>query len=216
MADTGIELKKLTNWFVNNRKRFWKPRVEAKLQQEAARATPSPRRLHVVSPSHQHSSSSANSSITRSSSASFLDMTTRPTTSANTALPTNVSFVSSDTLAEFIAAGKPRSVSVTASSIAESDTSSLSSDHTAEESINADEVDKVNGTVKRTETVDVHVLCPTDPDKMPSLEDVSILPNIPSARILKTYRNCVVAYRFPLTEESDKKMVSDHFEAFGK
>lgn len=31
MADTGIELKQLTNWFVNNRKRFWKPRVEAKL-----------------------------------------------------------------------------------------------------------------------------------------------------------------------------------------
>ena len=32
MADTGIELKQLTNWFVNNRKRFWKPRVEAQLQ----------------------------------------------------------------------------------------------------------------------------------------------------------------------------------------
>ena len=35
MADTGIELKQLTNWFVNNRKRFWKPRVEARLQQHA-------------------------------------------------------------------------------------------------------------------------------------------------------------------------------------
>ena len=28
MADTGIELKQLTNWFVNNRKRYWKPKVE--------------------------------------------------------------------------------------------------------------------------------------------------------------------------------------------
>mmetsp|Transcript_1797 Transcript_1797/g.3879 ORF Transcript_1797/g.3879 Transcript_1797/m.3879 type:complete len:515 (-) Transcript_1797:589-2133(-) len=36
MAETGIELKQLTNWFVNNRKRFWKPRVEAKLQQKYA------------------------------------------------------------------------------------------------------------------------------------------------------------------------------------
>ena len=27
MADTGIESKQLSNWFVNNRKRFWKPRV---------------------------------------------------------------------------------------------------------------------------------------------------------------------------------------------
>mmetsp|Transcript_21206 Transcript_21206/g.29710 ORF Transcript_21206/g.29710 Transcript_21206/m.29710 type:complete len:403 (-) Transcript_21206:297-1505(-) len=35
MRDTGIELKQLTNWFVNNRKRYWKPRVEARLQQQA-------------------------------------------------------------------------------------------------------------------------------------------------------------------------------------
>lgn len=34
MAATGIELKQLTNWFVNNRKRFWKPRVEARMQQQ--------------------------------------------------------------------------------------------------------------------------------------------------------------------------------------
>ena len=43
MADTGIELKQLTNWFVNNRKRFWKPQVEAKfrkpLVQEEQEAT---------------------------------------------------------------------------------------------------------------------------------------------------------------------------------
>lgn len=34
MVDTGIELKQLTNWFVNNRKRYWKPLVEAKLQKQ--------------------------------------------------------------------------------------------------------------------------------------------------------------------------------------
>lgn len=28
MKDTEIELKQLTNWFVNNRKRYWKPKVE--------------------------------------------------------------------------------------------------------------------------------------------------------------------------------------------
>eukprot|EP00970_Alexandrium_tamarense_P015004 scaffold4566_cov103-Alexandrium_tamarense.AAC.1 len=32
MAKTGIELKQLTKWFENNRKRYWKPRVEAQLQ----------------------------------------------------------------------------------------------------------------------------------------------------------------------------------------
>ena len=41
MADTGIELKQLTNWFVNNRKRYWKPRVEA-----AAAGTPT--KQHVA------------------------------------------------------------------------------------------------------------------------------------------------------------------------
>ena len=34
MADTGIELKQLTNWFVNNRKRYWKPRVEARIKNQ--------------------------------------------------------------------------------------------------------------------------------------------------------------------------------------
>ena len=38
MKDTGIELKQLTNWFVNNRKRYWKPRVEARLQHQAQAA----------------------------------------------------------------------------------------------------------------------------------------------------------------------------------
>lgn len=39
MKDTGIELKQLTNWFVNNRKRYWKPRVEARIQQQAHATT---------------------------------------------------------------------------------------------------------------------------------------------------------------------------------
>ena len=42
VADTGIDLKRLNNWFVNNRIRFWKPRMEAlqkkrKLEIEAAK-----------------------------------------------------------------------------------------------------------------------------------------------------------------------------------
>jgi hypothetical protein len=34
LADTGIELKRLNNWFVNNRIRYWKPRMEALQQQQ--------------------------------------------------------------------------------------------------------------------------------------------------------------------------------------
>ena len=34
VADTGIEIKRLNNWFVNNRIRFWKPRFEAMQKQQ--------------------------------------------------------------------------------------------------------------------------------------------------------------------------------------
>ena len=50
MADTGIELKQLTNWFVNNRKRFWKPRVEARLQQHEGSSSGSGAALATVVP----------------------------------------------------------------------------------------------------------------------------------------------------------------------
>ena len=38
IKETGITMKQLTNWFVNNRKRYWRPRVEARLQQQAQAA----------------------------------------------------------------------------------------------------------------------------------------------------------------------------------
>jgi hypothetical protein len=57
MADTGIELKQLTNWFVNNRKRFWKPRVEARLQHQAhvhvVTVAAAPSAVHLVTPGTQ-------------------------------------------------------------------------------------------------------------------------------------------------------------------
>jgi hypothetical protein len=34
VAETGIELKRLNNWFVNNRIRYWKPRFEALQKQQ--------------------------------------------------------------------------------------------------------------------------------------------------------------------------------------
>lgn len=46
MNDTGIEMKQLTNWFVNNRKRFWKPRVEAQMQNQV-KTSPAPVRKRI-------------------------------------------------------------------------------------------------------------------------------------------------------------------------
>ena len=34
LSDTGIDLKRLNNWFVNNRIRYWKPRIEALQKQQ--------------------------------------------------------------------------------------------------------------------------------------------------------------------------------------
>lgn len=49
MADTGIEPKRLANWFVNNRKRYWKPRVESKLHKYNAPAGSLPSLNQVAS-----------------------------------------------------------------------------------------------------------------------------------------------------------------------
>eukprot|EP00970_Alexandrium_tamarense_P002786 scaffold390_cov191-Alexandrium_tamarense.AAC.1 len=48
MVETGIELKQLTNWFLNNCKRYWKPREKAKLQMNYYNAfmTPPPPPLY--------------------------------------------------------------------------------------------------------------------------------------------------------------------------
>lgn len=39
VLETGIELKKLNNWFVNNRIRYWKPRMEALQKQQPSQPT---------------------------------------------------------------------------------------------------------------------------------------------------------------------------------
>lgn len=57
MKETGIELKQLTNWFVNNRKRYWKPRVEARLQHQASAVqahAAAVAAVHAAQQAHQH------------------------------------------------------------------------------------------------------------------------------------------------------------------
>ena len=43
MAETGIELKQLTNWFVNNRKRYWTPREQQPTTNGASNPAPAQR-----------------------------------------------------------------------------------------------------------------------------------------------------------------------------
>jgi len=68
MADTGIELKQLTNWFVNNRKRYWKPRVEARLHHQAQAQAATTPTIPTVAPSQEANSRSSDSSSDSSNS----------------------------------------------------------------------------------------------------------------------------------------------------
>jgi len=223
MEDTGIELKQLTNWFVNNRKRYWKPRVEARLQtQGQVNAVVSPQ----ASPSKRRSSS-ASIATTTSEKASVVDVVERPSRTRITlsldkkvktpaAVPsTTVAAVTQDsspvTVAPLI-----RRVSTVSLQHMVSDSSSnasvYSSDSASVFSANEDDYayESANeetfhdGSVGRTETVDVHILKPLNGRK-PTIADVSILSTVPKERILCTYENCALSYRFPLGSIQDRK-----------
>jgi len=201
MDDTGIELKQLTNWFVNNRKRYWKPRVEARLQQQAAVAAVSPTKIVQAA-----------STVTPYIA---LDMTkppqvsVSPSPSQHTRDGTSVNMVNASAFVSFDRSRSPRAVSIGSSSFAsESDNASLSND--TDDDLTDDIVDEVDADsqmVKRTETVDVHILRPTGDDPLPTLEDVSILANVPSDRIMQSYDGCTLSYRFPVEGFSDQKKV---------
>lgn len=77
MADTGIELKQLTNWFVNNRKRYWKPRVGA------GAAAAGPTAAAAGSGGSAMIATAAGAAAAASSSSSSLDLRHRRTQQAN-------------------------------------------------------------------------------------------------------------------------------------
>jgi hypothetical protein len=61
--------------------------------------------------------------------------------------------------------------------------------------------------IKRTETLDVHILRPSGSDPIPTLADVTVLSNVPSDRIIKSYESCTMSYRFH-EGDFDRKKVS--------
>jgi hypothetical protein len=198
MADTGIELKQLTNWFVNNRKRYWKPRVEARLQQKQVQAPPTmpPATTALIKPSGSLQQLAALDVVQHSNQSRFEKTDER------------VKFVAQDNVTAFMPS--PRSsrhvVSDASSASVSSETASVFSAN--DEDFGSDLNDEVaDGSVARTETVDVHILRPLSGPE-PTIADVSILPNVPSERILCTYENCELTYRFPVDSIQDRKKVS--------
>jgi hypothetical protein len=175
MKETGIELKQLTNWFVNNRKRYWKPRVEARLREQA------------------QLESSNNAALT--SSPLLIKPRGGGSFSSKTVQLNNIS------LGDIVSTGvvpstlEPLGASVR---VVISEQSSFAS----ESSISSDDESAVRTTKEpvvlqhsKTEMVNVHILRPTD-GSQPSLSDVSTLSNVPAERILRTYQNCALTYRY--------------------
>lgn len=199
MADTGIELKQLTNWFVNNRKRYWKPRVEARLQQQAqaqvAAVVATTNMSHVISPAGGDRATFTVPPQQAVVGAPYiaLDMTkpiaAKPsqTSNSNESTPT---IIPSDGISAIIPASM-RAVS-DASSSGSDENSSLTD---AQESLENGVEFSDSPTVTRTEVVDIHILNPISGDTQ-TIEDVSILPNIPSSRIIRSYHKCVLEYSF--------------------
>mmetsp|Transcript_15062 Transcript_15062/g.22164 ORF Transcript_15062/g.22164 Transcript_15062/m.22164 type:complete len:384 (-) Transcript_15062:261-1412(-) len=212
MVDTGIELKQLTNWFVNNRKRYWKPRVEARLQQQAqsqvAAVVATTNISHIVSPAGGDRPTFTVSQQAVGASYIALDMTkplaARPSQSpGNENRPT---IIPSESMSSFIPAPSARAVSDESQSDSDENASLADSQGSMENEVN-DEIDNATGTITRRESVDIHVLSPLSGD-VPTIEDVTILPHVQAARILKSYHNCVMTYSFQKMSEERKKIQS--------
>ena len=220
MADTGIELKQLTNWFVNNRKRYWKPRVEARLQQQAhaaaavaqvqaaaaavAAVTAVSRQASPVTPE-----SGFRPTLTVQPSNSFVSFDLCSPRSSTPRKAREISMVSPD-FSRFLPSAQSSvhavSEASSASSVATSESNdsmdSSSGDDLGSASATEDAV--ASGIVSRTEMVDVHILRPISGGK-PTIEDVTVLSNVPRERILKTFKDCSMDYQFP---RFDQKKVS--------
>lgn len=233
MADTGIELKQLTNWFVNNRKRFWKPRVEARIQQEtgspvvpAAPSVPTTAEVNVP-PSLKRKSSSpslivgapaplAPQEVTQEQLMTNLAASTTSLIRRVSAASLHAMVSDIDTSSSGSSSGSSSASSSQYSSDAElgsvceedNDSDAASRSHSSSN----DEVSQ-EGLVARTESVGVHILRPLSNGAQPAIADVSILTTVPAERIMCTYENCPLKYSFPLNSIEDRKKVQNRRDA---
>ena len=182
MAETGIELKQLTNWFVNNRKRYWKPRVEAKLSIEegtvrSASAQPfvsfpslPSRQRHNPVTEDPHTVSEGGSVVSSDSPPSGWCSEEDDSIDAANQLAYNISIYRNGLMPQHAKEG-----------------------------------------MLRREVVDVHVLHPDgsgEEDVLPTLRDVTIKSNVKKEAILATFPKCLLQYSVPLEIENDRKKVS--------
>ena len=228
MAETGIEIKQLTNWFVNNRKRFWKPRVEAKLQKSTASSSTGAASLQPLPSQHNSRGLSISSRHTgppvrQQQSSSFPKLpnhNVRYPQGSNVRSSSNNSFGNGPAYIEddrhTISEGSSASLSdddstsyrpTTFGAVARQYLASLSKDNS---SASASAV-PVSGGYRRYEEVDVLVLRPepssdSSEEPLPTLRDLTIKTSVPKERILATFK-CPISYTVPYEIEHDRRKV---------
>jgi Homeobox KN domain len=189
MADTGLELKQLTNWFVNNRKRYWKPRVEARL---GGNKDASDRSLIVSS------SSTLKREVSLLSASTYEDVGTASDSATNLVLPTRSSKRRVPKEKAPMAVSPSSVVHLVSghNSVASSDGTTSGSDSDEERcSETSSPIWSMELPSTVEETLDVHILRPSQSlSTAPDLSDVTVLSGIPPERILRTYSNCTLAY----------------------
>jgi len=183
MNETGLEIKQLTNWFVNNRKRYWKPRVEARLRQvKVQNKVVAPRQSSLLplisSPSRKVSSDGVQKAAVVSPKRDSLPAPTVPSKTIFPLLRTISEQNSVVSLADLVSSDDEAEANVTISK------------NTAEATL-------------KTESVNVHILRPFLGSQTPELSDVTVLDNIPVERVLRTFENCDIAY--PLGAKSQSR-----------
>jgi Homeobox KN domain len=228
MKETGIELKQLTNWFVNNRKRYWKPRVEAKLQQKAREqlgglsSSASVSSVVVLDSEPKHSLHTSQTQVL----APFITMNifhavgvqplqipcnTFVFPSSHVASRIRETAENSSTLVSTPCLVSDVSVSCSDSNVSEDDSNK---DDTNEADISVwDNFDQATGMITRSESVDVHILRPLV-GNIPSVEDVVVTYNAPLSRILRSYRNTMMEFTFPKKIAMGRQQVRNVFQYF--
>jgi hypothetical protein len=193
MEDTDIELKQLTNWFVNNRKRYWKPRIEARLQDTPQLPPGSPAKAALIKPKEVPSPKLLGSLASLIVPPSTLDLAVDGACDLTTQMTSSLYRL-----------GSPARAISEQSSLA-SDTSSVASSQDQDD-ISAEQ-NAEEASVIKTESVTVRILRPVGGHE-PSLEDVTILPNVPAERVVRSYDCCLFTYKLPVDISANRKKVS--------
>ena len=228
MADTGIGIKQLTNWFVNNRKRYWKPRVEARIQQQAHAAAAvqvqAAAAAAVVAAAAGHVAPVTpevgfRPTLNVQPMNGFLpfDLCSQQSPEKQQTLPMLTSdfsrFMATPSVASMHAVSEASSSASVSASESDSSESSPEEDDCSSDGL-YEQYDANTGMVKRSETVDVHILRPLNGDH-PSISDVSVLANVPSERIVRSYEGCLVTYCYPKNDRRKvrRKIIEKVFNA---